>query len=127
MWVVMFFYGVVRIVFRVFIMLFYFCIFENIFGCCFRIVVLVLDVFSCFVLILLVFFLCCFISYFWDCWDGEYEGICFDFYGEVVGIGIKDIIVDVIIIIFFLFWIFKLNLNCKKKIMSCILFFVGFW
>lgn len=125
MWVAMFLYGVARTVSRVSIMLFYFRIFENTPGRRLRIAVLVLDVLSCSALILLVLFPCRPISHFWDRWDGEHEGTCLDFYGEAVGIGIKDIIVDVIIITLPLPWISKLNLNRKKKIMSCILFSVG--
>lgn len=127
MWVAMFLYGVARTVSRVSIMLFYFRIFESTPGRRLRIAVLVLDVISCFALILLVLFPCRPISHFWDRWDGEHEGTCLDFYGKAVGIGIKDIIVDVIIISLPLPYISKLNLNRKKKIMSCILFSVGLW
>ncbi len=127
MYVAMFLYGVARTVSRVSIMLFYFRIFDNTSGRRLRIAVLVLDVLSCSALILLILFPCRPISYFWDKWDGEHHGTCIDFYGEAVGIGIKDIIVDVIIISLPLPYIAQLKLSRRKKIMSCVLFSVGVW
>ncbi len=120
-------YGVARMASRISIMLFYFRIFDKTPGRHLRIGVLVFDVLASVGLILFVIFPCRPVSHFWTRWDRENDasGSCIDFYGQAVGIGVTQIVIDVGIILLPMPWIAQLRLGRRKKIMSCFLFSVG--
>ncbi|KAK4231831.1 hypothetical protein QBC38DRAFT_464691 [Podospora fimiseda] len=124
-YVALFLYGITRTLSRISILLFYFRIFERTPGHKLRVGILIFDVVTCGALILLTLFPCTPISVFWTRWDGVRTGKCVDFKKEVLGIGIKDIFVDVIIITLPLPYIASLNLDRKKKILSMLLFSFG--
>ncbi|KAK3988882.1 hypothetical protein QBC44DRAFT_370712 [Cladorrhinum sp. PSN332] len=124
-YVALFLYGFTRTLSRISILLFYFRIFERTPGHKFRVGILVFDVVTCTALILLALFPCNPIGVFWTRWDGIRTGKCVDFKKEVLGIGIKDIFVDVVIISLPLPYIASLNLDRKKKVLSMILFSFG--
>ncbi|KAK4167047.1 hypothetical protein QBC43DRAFT_204938 [Cladorrhinum sp. PSN259] len=124
-YVALFLYGFTRTLSRISILLFYFRIFERTPGRRFRVGILVFDVVTCVALILLSLFPCNPISAFWTRWDRVRTGKCVDFKQEVLGISIKDIFMDVVIISMPLPYIASLNLDTKKKVLSMILFSVG--
>ena len=122
----LFLYGFTRTMSRISILLFYFRIFERTPGHRFRVALLVFDVISCSALLVLTLFPCIPVSLFWTRWDGlSRAGKCIDFKKEVLGIGIKDLFVDVVIISLPLPYIAGLSLDRKKKVLSFVLFSVG--
>jgi len=118
-------YGLSRVCSRISVLLFYTRIFQNTPGRRIRIAVLVFDVICFAVIRSLAIFGCTPISHFWTGWDGEHVGRCINLEKTLIAAGVKDIVIDLVIIALPLPYIASLKLSKKKRIMSSILFSVG--
>ncbi|KAK3337728.1 hypothetical protein B0T19DRAFT_413393 [Cercophora scortea] len=120
-------YGIIRLCTRVSILLFYIRIFEHTRGHRARVAFLILDIVTVLSSIGVSLFSCVPVHLFWTRWDGEHynEGHCQNLFGEIVGVGVKDIAFDVAIILLPLPWIAALNLTTKKKVKAFALLAVG--